>query len=316
MKRAVKNNMTICIVAVSVLLIISACISVLYFLLCNKFINRDPDDYPDFVAHGEIKTKSFDIDGANGLALYPAFTFIEDASMSNYTDFTNAIPNVKIINDTDYTVEITANADLIDKMNVVVKNNTAYISCSYDIYSIMPEDAWSDEYLGVDIDCTKIDIIVHAPISVLRSEVPMCFDFDVAPADRVYINVDDSSGTAYNIDTKQLQLSAAGSSDVTISGKVSELAELQAYHDTRVNAWSLDAKFSLIHPSRTFGGSTYVLSRGLFLPGFDIVAIIVTCIDAIAILIPLILLGIDAGLIVVGSLRLFKKRKDKAILKT
>ena len=235
--------------------------------------------------------------------------------MSNYTDFTNAIPNVKIINDTDYTVEITANAELIDKMNVVVENNTAYISCSYDIYSIMPEDVWSGGYLGVDIDCTKIDIIVHAPISVLRSEAPMCFDFDVAPANRVNINVDDSSGTAYNIDTKQLQLSASGSSDVTLSGKVSEQAELKLFHDTRVNAWSLDAKFSLIHPSRTFGGSTYVLSRELFLPVFDI-TIIVTCIDVIAILIPLILLGIDAGLIVVGSLCLFKKRKDKAILKT
>lgn len=315
MKRALKINMTICIVVVSVLLIISACISVLYFLLCNKFINSDPDDYPDFVAHGEIKTKSFDIDGANRLDIYHPFTFIEDTSMCNYTDFTNAIPNVKIINDTDYTVEITANAELIDKMNVVVENNIAYISCSYDIYSIMPEDVWSDEYLGVDIDCTKIDIIVHAPISVLDSDVPMCFDFDVAPADRVYISVYDSSGTAYNIDTKKLKLAADGSSDVTLSGKVSERAELMPFHDTHVNAWSLDAKFSLIYPSRTFGGSTYVLSRGLFLPVFDI-TIIITCIDVIAILIPLILLGIDAGLIVVGSLCLFKKRKDKAILKT
>ena len=52
MKRALKNNKTICIVVVSVLLVISACISVLYFLLCNKFINRDNNDYPDFVAHG------------------------------------------------------------------------------------------------------------------------------------------------------------------------------------------------------------------------------------------------------------------------
>jgi len=315
MKRALRITTNVLIGFVSFCLAISIAVAALYIAFIVWFRNACSmiENYTNFVAHGEVETKTYDIDSADSLWLFPPFLTVE-----KHIDFINAIPNVKIINDTEYKIEITANTELLNATNVIVKENFAYIDCSDSIYGVMPEDVWGKEFLGVDIDCTKMDIVVHAPVSYLDSKsTGINLDFDVAKAESVYINVGSSNGTVYNIDTEELYLSAVGTSNIKIAGNVADTAEIYLLHDSRINAMDMRVKHYDVYVSRTFGGFSCVFANKPYIVKIEpYILVIVTLVDAIAFLPIIFWLALDVDLIVIRKLFLSdnttKKKKGKS----
>ena len=204
---------TVFLVIVSICLTISFLILALYTtIIVDSWFNGDKiridSEYEKYIADDEIAVKKYTIDQCSTLRFFDDFN-------GKKTLFINAVPKLKIINDTECYIEISTNKDLLDIIDVRLSENEIIMECNDVIYNRVHEDDTSYDYdYGLYIDCTELDISVHAPISKFYTDTNLELNFDVAKADDVIVDFsfDGVSGVISNIDAKNFTLYCSGAS--------------------------------------------------------------------------------------------------------
>lgn len=250
---------TVALVIVSVCLVISLLIFALYGVLVYRVItdddvvNIDPE-YAMFVARGEVVTERYDIKSCSSVR------FFEDYGAKR-TLFPNAVPKLTIVNDTGYFVEITANREFHEILQLESGDGWLRVSCQDDQYVPVHEDDSSYDYdTGLYVDCTQLEFVVHAPISSLEASTNLSLDFEAAKAEALNLqfSFDGVDGVIRNIDAQDLLLHCSGTSRLKLSGTVSGTADINLWHDTRVNAEGLSVGRYEASVSRGIGGFSYL----------------------------------------------------------
>lgn len=205
-----------------------------------------------------VTTKTYPIDPCCDLR----FCYAWPANGMKRTLFSSAIPEIRIVNDETYYVELTANSSVHDAISIVVEDGILDIDFKDDYYHRVHEDDTSYDYdSGLYVDCTAFSMTVHAPISKFRTDTQTKLDFDVAKADEVILSFsfEGTQADIYNIDANTLHFYCSGTSDVTLSGAASSESTIKVWHNTRVDARKLSAGFWDIFVSNQPLGISYVI---------------------------------------------------------
>ena len=254
-----KKRNTVFLVLVSICLGISFLIVALFTALIVYYRLNDGEisidsEYNRYIADDEIAVKKYTIDQCSTLRFFDDY--------NKKTLFINAVPKLKIINDTECYIEISTNKDLLDIIDVRLSENEIIMECNDVIYNRVHEDDTSYDYdYGLYIDCTDLDISVHAPISKFYTDTNLELNFDVAKADDVIVDFsfDGVSGVISNIDAKNFTLYCSGASKLDLIGDVNDTAKIMLWHNSRVNASKLTAKTWDTTVSRALGGFSYLV---------------------------------------------------------
>ena len=242
------------VIVTTSLLCISLIIVSLYVIFIHNLDKEEIDsEYAYYTVNQDITTEKYNIDKCDSLYFFDLFQY--------KTNFPNAIPNLKIINDESYYVEVTANKDLHKMLDIQTIDSTLAINCKSEYYKSVHENDNSYDYdYGIYIDCTQFDVVVYAPISKLFAETKLILDFDVASAEKVYIqfSYDGVEGIIKNINTQNLEFYCAGTSELELSGSVTEKADFNLYHNCHINAKNLSINKLKSYVSRQLGGYSYI----------------------------------------------------------
>ncbi|MBQ8146065.1 MAG: DUF2807 domain-containing protein [Clostridia bacterium] len=257
-KRKLTNN-TVKLVIVSICLAISSLISALYIAIVVKIIINDRNisvdpEYAMYVANGEVVTKKYDIENGDTLRFFSDFE-------GRRTLFNNAVPSLKIINDTESYVEVTSNSEFHDAVDISSDEGTITVKCLDSLYNKVHEDDPEYDYdYGLYVDCTELEIVVHSPISSLYTHTNLNLDFDVAKADEVMIHFsfEGVNGTIRNIDAENLNLYCSGTSKLELDGNVRNTAKIMLWHNSHINARKLSVNQFDVDVSRAIGGFSYL----------------------------------------------------------
>lgn len=257
MKRKIN---TIFLVVLSVCVLFTLLISFVY----NTFIamvriteDKIDKDFAYYTASGEVVTKRYDIPKESEY-----FSIFDE--MDYDTRFANAIPSVKVVNDEQYYVELTINSSLFDVLSIGPKyNNGFYIDCKEEYYN---EDYYFGTYYGLYVDCTQLDIVIHAPVSHLEIGTDAVVDCQLAPAEKVSIDLEYATGKIYGIDAKDFSFSVAGRSRLTVSGNVAGETDANVFHDSRIDARELYTEKYDIYLTRGIYGFSYLKTNKVFRP--------------------------------------------------
>ena len=255
-----KERIQFFLVIVSICLVVSFLIVALYTaVIVASWLNVGEitidSEYAQYIADDEVVAKKYDIDQCATLRFFDDFN-------GKKTLFINAVPKLKIINDTECYIEISTNKDLLDIIDVRLSENEIIMECNDVIYNRVHEDDTSYDYdYGLYIDCTDLDISVHAPISKFYTDTNLELNFDVAKADDVIVDFsfDGVSGVISNIDAKNFTLYCSGASKLDLIGDVNDTAKIMLWHNSRVNASKLTAKTLDTTVSRALGGFSYLV---------------------------------------------------------
>ena len=255
-----KRTDTFFLVIVSICLTVSFLIAALYTaVVVGSWLKSDEiridSEYEKYIADEDIVVKKYNIGQCNTLRFFDDFS-------GKKTLFINAVPKLNIINDTDCYVEISTNKELLDIIDVSFSEDGIVIDCNDMAYNRVHEDDTSYDYdYGLYIDCTFLDISVHAPISKFYTDTNLELNFDVAKADDVIVDVsyDGVRGVISNIDAKNFTLYCSGISELDLIGNVSDTAKVMLWHNSHVNASKLTAKTWDTTVSRALGGFSYLV---------------------------------------------------------
>lgn len=256
-----KHNITLWLKLLLVTLGLFLSLFLLWIFLPAADSTLEPE-YAVLTANDEIITQSSPIDHCDSLWFFYACY----SNGNKRTEFINAIPEIKIINDEKYYVELTTNKSIQDVISISIEDNILDIDLQDNCYKRVHEEDSSYDYdSGLYVDCTVFDITIHAPISSFRTNTQTVLDFDVAKSDKTTIDFsfEGTQANIYNIDTKNLWFNCSGSSDVTLNGSVSFEASLMVWHDTRVDATELKADFSDNYVSNYPFGISYIKHDGI-----------------------------------------------------
>ena len=258
-KRELTRN-TVKLVIVSICMAIALLISAFYTVIVIKTILNDDKitidpEYALYVANGELVTKKYDIESGNTLSFFSSF------EKDQRTLFSGAVPSLKIVNDTESYVEVTSNTEVHEALEISSCDGVITIKCKDDLYNRVHENDREYDYdYGLYVDCTKLEFVVHSPVSSFRTYTNLELDFDVAKSDKVYIHFsfDGVNGTIHNIDTENLTLYCSGTSNLKLEGAVRDTAEITIYHNTHIDARQLSASSYDTYVSRGIGGFSYI----------------------------------------------------------
>lgn len=257
-----KHNITLWLKFILVTLCLFASLFLLWIFLPVATDSTLDTEYAILTANDEVITQSCPVDHCDSLR----FFYASYANGNKRTEFINAIPDIKIINDEKYYVELTTNKSIHDVISISVEGNILDVDLQDNCYNRVHEEDTSYDYdSGLYVDCTAFDITIHAPISSFRTNTQTILDFDVAKSDETIIDFsfEGTQANIYNIDTKDLWFNCSGSSDVTLSGSASAEATLMVWHDTRVDATDLKADFSDNYVSNQPFGISYIKHDGI-----------------------------------------------------
>lgn len=249
-----RKTKTISISVASSCLILSLLIAVLYLFFIKSLDEEEIDtEYAYYTLNQEITTKKYNIQECDTVKFF--------GERGCKTKFPNAVPNLKIVNDEAYYVEVTANGDLQEMLDIYTKDGRLFIACKEQYYKSVYENDTSYDYdYGIYVDCTKFDIVVYAPISRLVVDTQLTLDFDVAPAKETYIkfSYDGVEGSINNIQTENLNFYCSGTSDLKLDGEVTETAKFMIFHNCHIDAKSLSTNKIKADVSRQLGGFSYI----------------------------------------------------------
>ena len=257
-----KGNITLWLKLILVTLCLAASLFLLWIFLPVAADFTLDTEYAILTANDEVITQIYPIDHCDSLWFF-------HASFSNgnkRTLFINAIPDIKIINDEKYYIELNTNKSIHDVISISVEDRILDIDLQDNCYNSVHEEDTSYDYdSGLYVDCTAFDITVHAPIGIFRTNTQTILDFDVAKSDKTIIDFsfEGTQANIYNIDTKKLWFNCSGSSNVILSGSASVEATLMVWHDTRVDATELNADFSGNFVSNRPFGISYIKHDGI-----------------------------------------------------
>lgn len=246
---------TVALATVSVCLVISLLILALYGFIVYRVLrdddvaNIDPE-YAMLTARGEVVTERYEIAPCSNVRFFEDFSF-------KRTLFPNAVPKITIVNDTGYFVEITGNREFHEILQLQSEDGWLTVSCQDNQYvSVYEDDVDYDYDTGLYVDCTQLEFVVHAPISRLEVATNLYLDFEAAKAEDMHIafSFDGVDGVIWGIDAQNLTLHCSGTSRLKLSGTVSDTADINLWHDSRVNAGDLSVGRYETAISRGIGG--------------------------------------------------------------
>lgn len=257
MKRKIN---TIFLVVLSVCVLFTLLISLVYntFIAMVRITDAKIDkEWAYYTASGEVVTKRYDIPKESEY-----FSIFDE--MDYDTRFANAIPSVKVVNDEQYYVELTTNSSLFDVLSIGPKyNNGFYIDCKEEYYN---EDHYFGTYYGLYVDCTQLDIVIHAPVSHLEIGTDAVVDCQLAPAEKVSVDLEYATGKIYGIDAEDFSFSVSGKSRLTVSGSVSGETDANVFHDSRIDARELYTEKYDIYLTRGIYGFSYLKTNKILRP--------------------------------------------------
>ncbi len=260
MKMTKRTPSTVCIITVSICLAISFIIFAVYAVVAiDSMVNQNElifsSEYATYVADDDIITKKYDLEPCDTLRFF-------DDNERKHAVFSNAKPELKIVDDSEYFVEITANGKLHDVIDIRVKDGTAIIECKDEKYNKVSKHGISDvDFLGLNVGCTNFDLTVHAPIAYLYSYTNLELDFQPAKGDTVYVDLSygNTNGVVSGIEAEIFKLSCSGTTKLTVEGSVSDTADIRLWHNSKINAENLSAKNWNTDVSRGIGGFSYIV---------------------------------------------------------
>ena len=269
MKRNPKIHIYFKVILFAVFFAVSMWIPCAYYFLSFQTTVLDPE-YAVFTANDEVITQTYPIDQCDSL-----WFFHSSASTGEKrTLFINAIPEVRIINDESYYIQLTTNQSVHDVISIDVRDSILDIDIQDDCHnSVYVDDTSYDYDHGLYVDCSEFVIMIYAPISKFYTNTQSILEFDVAKADNVSLcfSFEGTKANIYNIDANSLYFTCSGDSDVMIRGSVSEEATLKIWHNTHVDARNLIANAWDVFVSNQPLGISYILrSFGIDMSPFDL----------------------------------------------
>ena len=209
------------------------------------------DEFSQLEARGEVKTKRYDV------ADFKALCFFYDGVRGERTLFLDSVPNLKIVNSDKYYIEVKTNQELLDILEVLNIDTVLSLGFQTSYYKVV--ESSTDNYnKGLYVNCDTFEVTVYAPVSQLYTSAEITLDYEAPVTDLMKIHVigEVQNGKVYGIDAEKLECRLSGSSNVTLSGKVSGNATLVAYHDSTIDAEQLYVSTaSTITSSQIFGFS-------------------------------------------------------------
>lgn len=257
-----KHNTTLWLKLISVALCLFASLFLLWIFLPVAADSTLDAEYAILTANNEVTTEIYPIDPCDSLWFFHA----NSSNGNKRTVFINAIPDIRIINDEKYYIELNTNKVIHDVISISVEDRILNIDLQDNCYnSVYEEDSSYDYDSGLYVDCTAFNITIHAPINDFRTNTQTILDFDVVKANKVFLHFsyEGTQADIHNIDTKNLTLYCSGSSNVFLSGSVSDQTTIKIWHDTRVDANELHADFSDNYISNYPFGISYIKHDGI-----------------------------------------------------
>lgn len=228
------------------------------------FANNSLDaEYAVLTADDEIVTKNYPIGYCTSLWFFHASI----STGNKRTEFIHTTPDITIVNDDNYYVEITTNKSIHDVLSVSASCGILDVDLQDSCYNRVYEDDIDYDYdYGLYVDCSQFDMVVHAPIRTFQTSTQTILDFDVAKAPDTFIHFSNGGTQAkiYNIDTNNLTLYCSDSSEIAISGTVKDSTTMMVWHSTKVDADELNANRTDFFVSNRPFGISYIKYNGKY----------------------------------------------------
>ncbi len=249
------------------------------------------DDY------GEIVKKSIKFEKSG--TLY----FFSEIYKAERTLFLDEAPSLKIVNSDKYSLEVTAPAELLDKLCVEMVEGCLVVSFDESMYNEVKRD--NGAYKGLYVNCDVFDVTVYAPVERLYTSAELRLDYEGTKSDSMVIDVigEVIEGRVYNVDTNRLSCRLMGASTLEISGKASEWAHMETWHNSKIYAEELKAPEVTTAVQTQIFGFSYVSGEDLFACNLMDMGVVITMVLIISV-------AASAFLTVFFGIKFVKQRKE------
>ncbi len=223
--------------------------------------NGHNSQFAKIEATQNVEAKSFTVDS------FDTLLFFSQELRNERTLFTDEMPRLTVVNSDKYIIEVRANKDLLDKLDIFTEGNSLHFGFKTENYNDVKRS--NKSYKGLFVDCSQFDVTVYAPISKLKSNAELDLDFQACKTSELVIIVDGEirNGKIYDVDSSYFGLSASGNSNVNVSGNVSNHSEIIAQHNSKIDATLLDcAKIQRAAYCQLFGLSYVRDFEGMHIP--------------------------------------------------
>ncbi len=246
---------------ISIIFFVAVCfvvisIAVLLIIMGGGDYGGANSDFAELDGYGEAVTQKIEVES------FDTLYFFAEEIRSERTLFTDAIPNLKIVNSDKYYLEITSSQGLIDKLRI--ENEDNYLTFAFKEECYGNAKGTNRIYKGLYVDCDVFDVTVYAPVSVLLSSAEINLDFDAPKTETLGIVVGGEvrEGKVYNIDTEILVCTLNGASDVELSGCAQKGAQLEAKHNSKIDGDDLITPYVKTGVSCQIFGYSYIDGNG------------------------------------------------------
>lgn len=228
---------------------------------------RIDSEYAILTAADEIVTASYPIDRCSGAR----FFYADHTTGSKKTIFLNACPDVRVVNSSEYRVELTANQTIHDMIDIRVIDGLLHIDMQIDCYNRVYEEDDSYDYdHGLYVDCTAFEMTIYAPLGSFWTDTRLKLDMEMPYVERAKLMFSDEGVEAniHDIDALSLHLTTSGDSEVKLIGTVNGMAHISIWHNSHVDATELQTGSQDFRvSSRIFGNSYIKTSSGVVTGG-------------------------------------------------
>ena len=278
-------------------LAICAMIAVILILNTGDYHGTN-GDFGEYSASGEEQSKTYKFEEFKYL-----YFFSRDYK-GELTLFTSAIPNLRIVNSDRYEVVVRSNKEILDKLEFNLIEDSLVIDFNEKLYKKTGDEG--QEYKGLYVECSNIDVTVYAPISYLNTDAEINLNYDAPKADNIIVLVKGEARECNikNIDCQNLIASFCGNSNVTISGKATGTAQVIARHNSSIDAtgFAKPKKTDSTISCQLFGFSS-IEYKDDTIGSYTEAGFVITWVS-IAILLVL------GGLVVMFRVKFFKQKKE------
>lgn len=255
------------------------------------------DEFAEIETEAQVGTKSFNIQPADKLL------FFSEGVRNERTLFLNSIPNLTIHNSDKYYVEVTANKDLLDKLEVTTVEDQIRFSFQKKYYN--PVTANGRDYRGLFVDCTQFDVHVYAPITEFYTSAEINLEYNAPKCETLAISVigEIRDGRVYGVDSNALVAGFCGASNVSFEGEVSGHSVIEVMHNSRIDASMLKTKSLSTSVSCQIYGFSYVIGQDVAEYSFTKAGFVLTVVSVVLAL-------LFATLFIITRIMFFKQKEE------
>ncbi|MBQ8146061.1 MAG: hypothetical protein IJ039_04700 [Clostridia bacterium] len=228
-----------------------AIIGVVIFMNTGDYAGTNRS-FNKITAQNDIQTKAVNVDAFSKLY------FFSQSYENKRTLFTNAIPDLKIVDSKEYKIEFTSNGDILSKLDIVSKDDALYIDFNEEYYNNISRMGKS--YKGLYVDCAELSVTVYAPVCYLVSDAELNLDFETPDVKTliVIVNGEIRQGRIYGVSSDAIGIFVSGNSSASVSGESREYTELLVKHNSNLDVSGLKTPVVSETVSSQIFGISYV----------------------------------------------------------